>query len=237
MSGRPIDSFKALSFDCFGTLIDWRFGQRRVLEQFPTLRCHEEDLNRILDAREALEMKLQEGDWLPYETILEESIAQAVKDVCGETLTPIEQRAFAAGQVGWPAHPDTPDALMKLSEFAPICLLSNCDAQTLRLCAWKHFPETPIRLFVSSEEMRSYKPATLHWKALLEELEVEPHEVLHVSFSPEFDLLPARDLGFQLAWIQRGCPPESEDIHVAFRDQDLKGLCGQLCDSELEPKV
>ena len=91
MSVRPIDSFKAISFDCFGTLIDWRAGQRRVLEQFPSLRSHSDFLDQLIDARGSVERELQQKEWQPYETILEESIAQAVQEICGETLTPTEQ--------------------------------------------------------------------------------------------------------------------------------------------------
>ena len=237
MSVRPIDSFKAISFDCFGTLIDWRAGQRRVLEQFPSLRSHSDFLDQLIDARGSVERELQQKEWQPYETILEESIAQAVQEICGETLTPTEQRAFAASQVGWPAHADTRHSLQQLADCVPICLLSNCDAQTLRLCAWKHFPETSIRLFVSSEDVRAYKPSSQHWDTLLSELKLEPHEVLHVSFSPEYDLIPASQLGFQLAWIQRDGPPNLDGVHVAFKAKNLQDLCQILQAPELNSKA
>ncbi len=220
--------FKAITFDCFGTLIDWRSGQRRVLEQFPSLRAQSEKIDDIISARGAIEIELQQQAWRNYESILRDSIEQAVTVVCGEALTPTEARAFAASQIGWPLFPDTLSALKRLSQNYPLGLLSNCDEQSLKLCAHKHFSGVAIRLMICSESLRSYKPNHAHWGALLGELECDPHQVLHVSFSPEYDLHPAAELGFSLAFIDReGCGVPA-NIDCQFVADDLQGLSEQL---------
>ncbi len=200
-------TWRAVTFDCFGTLIDWRSGMERVLRRFPSLRGREEDLEAVLAAREPLEREAQAGLFRPYAEILSDSLADACRQVLGVELTAAEKRAFAAGQPGWPPFPDSPAALGRLAASIPVGLLSNCDSATLRLCAEKHLG-APIGLFVSSEEVRSYKPAAAHWLRALEILDARPEEVLHVSFSPFYDLRPARALGFPLGFLARyGTPP------------------------------
>ncbi|MFQ5748671.1 MAG: HAD family hydrolase [Planctomycetota bacterium] len=215
--------WRAVTFDCFGTLIDWRSGMERVLRQFPSLRGREEDLAAVLAAREVLEQEAQAGSFRNYAEILSDSLAGACRKVLGVELTEAEKRAFAAGQPGWPAFPEAPEALGRLAAAIPVGLLSNCDAGTLRLCAEKHLA-APIHLFVSSEDVRSYKPAAAHWLRALEILDARPEEVLHVSFSPFYDLLPARALGFALGFLPRYGTPQPAGFSFAAAGATLDEL-------------
>ena len=220
--------FKAITFDCFGTLLDWRKGQKRVLQQFPTLRAHGDLLEQIISTRGQLEMELEAAPWQPYQDILEESITRAVAIVCNEILTPTEARSFADGQLGWPAYADSRPALLRLADQYPLGLLSNCDEQTLKLCAFKHLKDVPIALFASSESLRSYKPHRAHWGAALAEFGCDPHEILHVSFSPEYDLAPASELGFSLCFIAREAEHPPSDLHIHMQAADIAALADQL---------
>ncbi|RMH01211.1 MAG: HAD family hydrolase [Planctomycetota bacterium] len=218
---------RAVTFDCFGTLIDWRLGQRRVLEQFPSLRGNEDRIDEIIAARGPIERDLETGVWRRYEEILAESVAEAVRRVCGIELTPTEQRAFAAGQLGWPAFPDAPAALAELAAELPVGLLSNCDDVTLRLCAHKHL-RVPIAVFVSAERARSYKPAPRHWRLALDDLGLEPAEVLHVSFAADYDLEPAAAQGFVLGFVGRYGTEPPAGLDFAFTAGDLPELVRQI---------
>ncbi|MBL7008848.1 MAG: hypothetical protein ISR76_07600 [Planctomycetes bacterium] len=214
---------RAVTFDCFGTLIDWRAGQLRVLEQLPSLRGQEDLLDEVLAARGPFERQLEAGSWRRYEEILAESVGMACRRVCGVELTGTEKRAFAAGQLGWPAFADTVAGLEALAARLPIGLLSNCDDLTLRLCAHKHL-RAPVALFVSAEQVRSYKPASKHWGAALAALGLEPAEILHVSFATEYDLVPAAALGFPLGFLRRYGAAEPRDLEFAYRADDRPGL-------------
>ncbi len=218
---------RAVTFDCFGTLIDWRGGQRRVLEQLPSLRGQEDRIEGLIDARGPIERELQAASWRRYEEVLAESIDLACREVCGVALTETEKRAFAAGQLGWPAFEDTVEGLQLLTERLPVGLLSNCDDLTLRLCAHKHL-EAPVTLFVSAEQVRSYKPAHKHWGAALAALELEPAEILHVSFTAEYDLEPAAALGFPLGFLARYGAAAPEGLEYAYRAQDLPELVREI---------
>ena len=147
--------YRALSFDCFGTLIDWRFGQERILRQLPSLREHDEVLAEIAVTREAIERELEAGPWTLYSEVLARSVRQAAREVADVALTEREAHAFAAGQLGWPAFPDTAAALTLLARQYPIALLSNCDQELLELATRKHLG-VPVEWFVSAESVRSY---------------------------------------------------------------------------------
>jgi len=218
----------AVTFDCFGTLLDWQGGQQRVLEQFPSLRRHEARIPELVELRGQVERELQAGAFRSYERILGESLDLACQRLLGVELTPAERRAFAAGQLGWPAFPEAREALARLAARLPVGLLSNCDAQVLRLVAHKHFRGVPIALFVSSEEVRSYKPAPAHWGAALAALGGPPESILHVSFSREYDLGPAGQLGFALGFVARYGTAEPAGLPLAVQARDLEELADRI---------
>ncbi|HEX9793280.1 MAG TPA: HAD family hydrolase [Planctomycetota bacterium] len=220
--------YDAVTFDCFGTLVDWKLGQERVLEQFPSLRGQESSIGALIEARGVAERELESGPWMPYQEVLAESIGLACERVLEVELTPAEKRAFAAGQLGWPTFPDSQPALARLAAAVPIGLLSNCDAQTLRLAAHKHFRGVPVALFVSSEEVRSYKPAHSHWGAALAALGMPAERVLHVSFTREYDLDSAHQLGFSLGFVARYKTAQPVDLPIAVAAADVAGLVQKI---------
>lgn len=222
MRSRP----RVLSFDCFGTLIDWRFGQERVLRQLPSLREAGDRLAEVAHAREAIEQELEREAWRPYREILADSLTRSAQQVLGVTPTPREAEAFAAGQLGWPAFAEVPDALRRLAAAYPLALLSNCDEEVLRLAARKHLG-VPIQHFISAEAVQSYKPQPAHWEALFR-LGYAPEDVLHVSFAREYDLDVAAQLGTQLGFVARyGLQPPA-DLPLTIAAQDLAGFADQL---------
>ena len=107
--------FKALTFDCFGTLIDWRKGQKFALEQLPSLAETTIDFDAFDAARLRVEVRMQASSWRSYADILAESVQEAVQEVLGVFLPRAECKQFAASQATWPAFPDSADALAALS--------------------------------------------------------------------------------------------------------------------------
>jgi 2-haloalkanoic acid dehalogenase type II len=212
--------FRALSFDCFGTLIDWRFGQGRVLRQLPSLRGHEHAIDAIAHAREAIERELETGPWISYAEVLARSVRLAALKVASVELSERESQAFAAGQLGWPAFSDSAAALARLAEHYPIALLSNCDDEVLELATRKHLG-IPVNWFVSAESVRSYKPAPPHWQRLLDLSGLQAHEVLHVSFAREYDLEVAQELGFALGFVSRYGIEAPSDLNLSHQAGSL----------------
>ena len=228
MSEKLIESFKAVSFDCFGTLVDWQSGQSLSLQTMPSLRGSLPSIRDLIAARETEEIELQKEGWRSYHEILQRSLHKACSKVLDVQLTDRELEFFADSQPNWPAFPDSDAALKRLSEHVPVALLSNCDDAILKLTASRQFPSTPISHFISAELVQSYKPHHGHWGALLAEMACEPEEVLHVSFADHYDLKPAQELGFSLGFVGRYGIQKVDHRHVACEADSMEEFASRL---------
>jgi len=218
--------WSALTFDCFGTLVDWRRGTRAALDALPALSGWQERLGEIVAARERAEQEIQRGPFLPYREVLARSLEMACRSL-GCPLPRAEAEQFADSQADWPVFTDTPAALQRLARLAPLGLLSNCDAAPLRACA-EHSLRAPISLYVDAGRAGSYKPALGHWRVALEELRLPPERVLHISAYGFYDLEPAHRLGFGLAFVARDGERAPIGLPLAHRAADLAELADQL---------
>lgn len=219
--------FQALTFDCFGTLMDWRAGQALAWSRMASLSGIDLDTPALDRARMAAEIRIQAREWMPYSRILAISAAEAVREVHARELPEAEADAFAAAQAQWSPFPDSREALAGLSALAPIGLLSNCDHAVLERAATDGLRlEDPT--LISSESVRSYKPAPTHWQAALQAFSCRPEEVLHVSAYAHYDLNPAAELGFRLAFIARDNEPCPAYLELDYEAEDLAGLLQQL---------
>lgn len=219
--------YRAVTFDCFGTLIDWQRGQTLALAKLPSLAAHASRLEEIMQARGPIEIELEAGPWMPYREILARSIQRACQQVCGVKLSEDEADAFAASQPHWPPFADTVAALQQLAQLTTVGLLSNCDHDVLLQTAQSQL-QTDVQLFVSAEQVRSYKPAHGHWHRAVGELSCTPADVLHVSFTRHYDLNPAHELGFPLGFLQRYQTPTPTELPIAHQAKDLQALVEDL---------
>lgn len=216
----------AITFDCFGTLVDWRRGTRAALGTLPSLARWRGRLDEVIAAREEAERRIQRGPFLRYGEVLARSLQEGCRRL-GAEVPDYEAEAFAASQAGWPPFPDTPEALRRLASLAPLGLLSNCDAAVLRECATRSLG-APVELFVDAEATRSYKPDPGHWRLALERLRLPPERILHVSAYSFYDLEPAHALGFGLAFVARDGEPEPRGLPLAHATADLEELADRL---------
>ncbi|MCP4094099.1 MAG: hypothetical protein GY747_11685 [Planctomycetes bacterium] len=221
--------FKALTFDCFGTLIDWRRGQEIALKNLPSLAEVDLDFAAVDAARLEVEVRMQASSWRTYADILAESIQEAVESVHKVFVPRAECKQFAASQAEWPAFEDSAPALAALAAPYRLGLLSNCDATTLETCA-RDTLNLRNPLMVSSEKVQSYKPGRRHWEAAVHSLYCQPEEVLHISAYRTYDLDPAHQFGFPVAWVQRDNEQQPEGLPLAFVATDMIDLAKQLLD-------
>jgi 2-haloalkanoic acid dehalogenase type II len=221
--------FKALTFDCFGTLIDWRKGQKFALTQLPSLAGLALDFDSVDAARMRVEVRMQASSWRSYADILAESVQEAIQEVHGVFLPRAECKQFAASQATWPAFADSASALAALSAPYRIGLLSNCDTNVLETSATQVLGlRNP--LLVSSEKVQGYKPGRRHWEAAIHAVHCQAEEVLHISAYKSYDLLPAHELGLKVAWVQRDNEQQPEGLPLAYVATDMIDLAKQLLD-------
>jgi len=208
--------YKALTFDCFGTLMDWRKGQQQALEALPecaSLLQEGPEAFRSLDrARMEAEQRLQAGRFRSYREILMESLRTAA-GAQNLGLSMGSLAAYADAMVRWPAFADSAPALRQLvAAGIPVGFLSNCDDGVLREVAATTLA-CPEAILVSAEAVRSYKPSPEAWQAFLRRSNLAPEEVLHVSAYSFYDLVPARRLGFPVAFLRR----DGESLPAGFQ--------------------
>ncbi|MHC4380096.1 MAG: HAD-IA family hydrolase [Planctomycetota bacterium] len=219
--------YKALTFDCFGTLMDWRRGQRECLESLPSLEGGDFQAASLDRARMEEEARLQAGPWRPYRQILETSLLRAMKQTTDCTLSLADAQRFGGSMGEWPAYPDSQAALGRLNSHFTLGLLSNADEVDLQNAA-KIGLGMIDPLLISSEAVRSYKPDPGHWQAALRRLDCSPTEILHVSAYSYYDLTPAHHLGFALAFLARDEEQAPVQLPLAYQARDLADLADQL---------
>jgi 2-haloacid dehalogenase len=199
-----LTDFEALSFDCYGTLIDWEAGLSAVL--VPWARAHglsltEEQLLAGYSGTEAAVEAEHPAD--RYPDVLARSLRVLGAELGAEVSD--EEEARLAGSVpDWPAFADSHDALLALGERFKLIILSNVDRAS--------FAGSNARLgveftsIITAQDVGSYKPSQRNFDALTSEaarLGIGPGKLLHVAQSLYHDHVPAKRAGLPTVWINR----------------------------------
>jgi 2-haloalkanoic acid dehalogenase type II len=191
--------FDALTFDCYGTLIDW---ERGISEAFAAA-AHADgvalDLGAVLRAYHEVEPRVQAERYRRYRDVLALT-ARGVADRLGWTLPPGRESFLAESLPSWPPFPDTNDALRRLKGAGHrLIILSNVDDDLL--AGTRHHLAVEFDAVITAERVGSYKPAAGHFAAA--RTQIGDGRWLHVAQSYFHDVQPARALGVATAWINR----------------------------------
>ena len=197
------DSFQAITFDCYGTLIDWESGILRVLR--PLLAEHGKPMNpnEILEVYAELEPALQAARYRPYRSVLEE-VMRAFGQHFGFSVSTDEARSLAASIKNWIPFADTVGALAALKGKFRLGIISNIDDT----CS-----KTPRRNCTSTSTGWSppARPAPTSRRApssrwLCRRSACRPEEVLHAGQSVFHDVIPAKQMGMSTVLVTRRGP-------------------------------
>ncbi|MXW19592.1 MAG: haloacid dehalogenase type II [Gammaproteobacteria bacterium] len=195
---------KAISFDCYGTLIDWESGIADALSEWS--RRHGAALERaeLLAAFSEAEPVVQSSDpELPYPEVLRR-VAQRIARRFALPVSDAEAGEFARSIRRWPPFPDTSKALAWLQERYRLAVLSNVDKASF--AATQRALGIRFDLVCTAEEIGSYKPDPRNFRFLLarlSEMGIARAELLHAAQSLFHDIEPARALGIRTAWVDR----------------------------------
>lgn len=186
-----------VTFDCYGTLIDWRHGIRTSLELvFPGHGA------RLLDAYNRFEPQVQaEHPTMRYRQVLAETLRRALIeegiDAAGDDLSVL------GDTIGyWPVFPDVRPALEALrAEGWRLALLTNCDRDLIALS--RRRLGVDVDAVITAEDVGAYKPEYKHFQRFAETFDVTGDRWVHVAQSHFHDMVPARHLGIPRIWINR----------------------------------
>jgi 2-haloacid dehalogenase len=199
-----LSDFDALSFDCYGTLIDWEAGIAAVLRSWADahgLPMRDEQLLTAYSTHEARAEVEHPTDLYPR------ILARAMRGLGAELGVPVsddEAESFAVSVPDWPAFADSAEALTRLSQRYKLIILSNVD-RTSFAGSNKRLGVT-FTSILTAEDIGSYKPSPRNFEALAREAErlgVADGTLLHVAQSRFHDHVPAKAAGLPTVWINR----------------------------------
>ena len=208
----PVDRW--LTFDCFGTLIDWRHGIETTGDLlFPG---HGE---QFLDAYVAFEAEVEnEAPFKRYRAVLTETTQRAARRLDLE-LKPDDATALVSTIPYWPPFADVGPALGKLrTEGWKLALLTNCDRDIIALTQ-RRLPAA-FDAVVTAEDVSAYKPNPAHFRLFQSTFGSSAEAWIHVAQSYFHDIRPTHDLGIKRIWVNRH--GERDDPSLA--DAMINGL-------------
>ncbi len=191
---------RVLTFDCYGTLIDWETGILSTLQ--PILADHgvTVDADRLLALHAELESAAERGPYTPYRQLLM-TVLRGFGERLGFVPSPAEQTRFADAAGDWPPFADTRAALRVLGRRFRLAIISNIDDDL--------FARTNQQLditfdwIVTAQQVKSYKPSLKNFRQALARIGLPTEHVLHVAQSLFHDHVPAKQLGLETVWVNR----------------------------------
>lgn len=194
------DDFDVLTFDCYGTLIDWETGILDALR--PVFDAHraEPAPERTLELYGELESAAERGPYREYRAILQ-TVLEGLGAQFGFTPTAKELERFSTSVTEWPAFPDSPGALQALRKKYRLAIVSNVDDDLFAHSA----PRLQVRFdwIVTAQQVKSYKPSLNNFRMACDRIGVPRHRILHVAQSLFHDIAPANALGLSSVWVNR----------------------------------
>jgi 2-haloacid dehalogenase len=200
MADLDLGRFDALTFDCYGTLIDWETGILAGLR--PVLARSEVDGtdDTLLESYARHEAAIEEGPYRPYREVLGLGLCGVASDL-GAAVSDADVAAFGGSVPDWPAFPDSADALERLHARYRLGVLTNCD-DDLFAGSSRRLGD-PFDLVVTAQQVGAYKPSHRGFHVLFERIGVPRDRILHVAQSLFHDHVPAKELGLSTAWVDR----------------------------------
>jgi 2-haloacid dehalogenase len=190
-------SISAITFDCYGTLIDWQHGITAALTPlFPAVAPAD-----IIRAFGEIEREVESGPWLAYRAVCAD-VVRRMSERCKVTLRPGQERVLAMSIKDWPAFPDTPAALRLLKSRYRLCIVSNIDRD---IFVQGTLPRLGVEFdqIITTDDVRAYKPNHAHFHEAARRLGLPFDRILHVAESRFHDIEPANALGIRTVLVDR----------------------------------
>jgi putative hydrolase of the HAD superfamily len=199
-----LSDFKVLTFDCYGTLIDWETGMIEALKPLTGQASHALSRNAILEAHAHHESSQQVHT--PAK-VYRELLATVYRRLAEQWGVPAPWSAcleYGRSVRNWPAFPDSTRALQYLKRHYKLAILSNVDNESF--AASNEKLKVDFDAIYTAEDIGSYKPSDRNFEYMLAKLKtlgIEKHQILHTAESLFHDHGPANTHGLASCWIER----------------------------------
>jgi 2-haloacid dehalogenase len=194
------EQFEVMTFDCYGTLIDWETGLRTALASVFSAHGVQADVDSALEVFAELEAAAERDEYRPYRTVLQTVLA-GLGARLGFAPTPEELTRFSGSVADWPAFPDSAGALQALHRTYRLAVVSNIDDDLFAASAAR----LGVRFdrVITAQQVRSYKPSLRNFEEAFARIGVPRDRILHVAQSLFHDIAPANRLGLSTVWVNR----------------------------------
>jgi 2-haloacid dehalogenase len=189
-----------ISFDCYGTLIDWESGILPVLRTLMSRHGQSVSDAAILELFGEFEALAETGPYQSYRDVLQ-SVVRSFADRFNFQPSSVELNSLHESVKNWLPFTDTVPALRRLKKRYKLAVISNIDddlfAETRKLL------EVEFDAVITAQQAGSYKPSVNNFQIALRALSISPEQLLHAAQSIYHDVVPARSLGISTAWLNR----------------------------------
>jgi len=202
MSARPqrLAAVEVMTFDCYGTLIDWEGGAKSTLRALLVLKDARADEEAFFQAWERAQRQRIQRSYAPYREIAAESFLEVAR-ARSLPLAAQDAELFADSIATWKPFPDTVAALQKLKQYLRLGIISNIDDDILAATVTQLGVE--FDLLQTAQQARAYKPSPVPFERALARLALPPPRVAHAAFGFEYDITTAAALGLHTVLVRR----------------------------------
>ncbi len=199
-SSLDFSRFRVITFDCYGTLVDWETGILNALR--PILSAHGAILEsvEILRLYGDLEALAEASEYRPYREVLKD-VVRGFGDRLGFSATPGEQQSLPDSLATWKPFPDTVASLRKLKTKFKLGIISNVDDDLFSATASQL--EIGFDYVTSAGQARAYKPSLEIFRLAQKKMNTPSEQWLHAAQSIYHDVIPAKSLGISTVWVNR----------------------------------
>jgi 2-haloacid dehalogenase len=200
MTAIDFDDYDVLTFDCYGTLIDWEAGLLAALRTPLAAHGVEASDESVLEAFGRHEAEFEAGPYRRYREVLG-GVLTAMLGQFGQVPAADEVEAFGGSVADWPAFPDSATALARLHERFRLGVITNCDDDLF--AASERRLGLAFDWVVTAQQAKRYKPNPRGFELAFERIGLPPRRILHVAQSLFHDHVTAKHLGLSTVWVDR----------------------------------
>ena len=225
---------KAISFDNFGTIIDWEGEIQKYFKGFMEKKGIEGITPKELQRRwEEIQFVYIQVQYKPYFQVLKDTMSMTCREY-GFEFTNQDCEEFADSMGKWQPFPDSTAALKELKKYTKITLITNTDNDIIKESVKQIGVEFDD--IVTAEMAGAYKPSDKGFHLSQKRLGLTAADILHAGFGFKYDITPGSRLGYETCWVNRQGEPRPLNVWETFMVGDLKTLAQLIKLAAIEEK-